>query len=122
MISGISLYFAACYSFDYETQKEPNEWEEAHTALGLSDSFSDGPSFFVFGEGEDPEYSKWLVEKQEARIRDEMHREHREAELADQVLVKLHEAGIESLTSDEKKLLQRVSERLRRKRKLDVIE
>jgi hypothetical protein len=29
------------------------------------------PSFFVFGDSEDPEYSKWLVEKQEERIRDE---------------------------------------------------
>jgi len=38
------------------------------------------------------------------------------------VLDKLHNSGIESLTSDEKMLLQRVSERLRRKRKLDVID
>jgi len=122
LVAGISLYFAAGYCFDSQTQQETTEWDEAHTALGLSDSFSEGPSFFVFGETEDPEYSKWLVEKQEARIRDEMQREQREAELADDVLVKLHESGIESLTSDEKLLLQRVSERLRRKRKLDVID
>jgi hypothetical protein len=122
LVGGISLYFAAGYCFSCETQTETSEWDEAQTALGLSDSFSDGPSFFVFGETEDPEYSKWLVEKQEARIRDEMQREQRETELADDVLVKLHNSGIESLTNDEKLLLQRVSERLRRKRKLDVIE
>lgn len=122
LVTGISLYFAAGYCFESETQSETAEWDEAHAALGLSDSYSDGPSFFVFGETEDPEYSKWLVEKQEARIRDEMNRERREAELADEVLVKLHNSGISSLTSDEKLLLQRVSERLRRKRKLDVID
>ena len=122
VVGGICLYFAAGYSFNCETEEDPDEWDEAQTALGLSDSFSDTPSFFVFGDTEDPEYSKWLVEKQEARIRDEMQREQREIEQADDVLVKLHNSGIESLTSDEKLLLQRVSERLRRKRKLDVID
>ena len=122
LVVGICLYFAAAYSFNCETQEEVVEWDEAHTALGLSDSFSESPSFFVFGDTDDPEYSKWLVEKQEARIREEMQQEQREIEEADNVLVKLHNSGIESLTSDEKLLLQRVSERLRRKRKLDVID
>ncbi len=124
LVSGISLYFAAGYSYQCEIESDSSEWDDAQTALGLSDSFSGDstPSFFVFGDTDDPEYSKWLVEKQEARIRDEMQREQKETELADEVLVKLHESGIESLTSDEKLLLQRVSERLRRKRKLDVID
>jgi len=80
LTTGICLYFAAGYSFNYETEEDADEWEEAHTALGLSDSYTDAPSFFVFGDSEDPEYSKWLVEKQEARIRDEMHREQQEIE------------------------------------------
>lgn len=123
LASGIGLYFAAGYSFDRETQEDSNPWNEAHTALGLSDSFSaDNPSFSIFGDTDDPEYSRWLLEKQEARIQDEMQRELRETELADGVLEKLHRHGIESLSSEEKLLLQRVSERLRRKRKLDVIE
>ncbi len=122
LVGGIGLYFAARHSFFVETYDDTSDWDDAHTALGLADSFSEAPSFFVFGDSEDPEYSKWLVEKQEARIRDELQLEQREIEMADEVLVKLHESGIESLTSDEKLLLQRVSERLRRKRKLDVID
>ena len=122
LVSGIGLYFAARHSFYVETYADGTDWDEAHTALGLADSYSESPSFFVFGDNDDPEYSKWLVEKQEARIRDEMQLEQREIEMADGVLVKLHESGIESLTSDEKMLLHRVSERLRRKRKLDVID
>lgn len=122
LITGICLYFAAGYSFSQETVEDADDWDDVQTALGLTDSFSETPSFFMFGDSDDPEYSKWLVEKQEARIRDEMHREQQEIEQADTVLDKLHNSGIESLTSDEKLLLQRVSERLRRKRKLDVID
>jgi Zn-dependent protease len=122
LVSGIGLYFAARHSFYVETFDDTSEWDESHAALGLSDAFTESPSFFVFGDSEDPEYSKWLVEKQEARIRDELQLEQREIEMADDVLVKLHESGFESLTSDEKMLLHRVSERLRRKRKLDVID
>jgi hypothetical protein len=119
---GIGLYFAARHSFYAETFEETSDWDEAHTALGLADSFTDSQSFFVFGSEEDPEYSKWLIEKQEARIRDELHLEQQEIEMADDILEKLHGSGIESLSSEEKMLLQRVSERLRRKRKLDVID
>lgn len=122
LVAGICLYFGAGYSFSNETEDEADDWDEAQAALGLSESFADTPSFFMFGDSEDPEYSKWLVEKQEARIRDEMHREQQEIEQADIVLDKLHNSGIDSLTPEEKRLLQRVSERLRRKRKLDVID
>lgn len=122
LVAGICLYFGAGYSFSNETEDEADDWDEAQAALGLSESFPDTPSFFMFGDSEDPEYSKWLVEKQEARIRDEMHREQQEIEQADIVLDKLHNSGIDSLTPEEKRLLQRVSERLRRKRKLDVID
>ena len=122
LVAGICMYFAARHSFYKETYDDTSDWDEAQSALGLAESFTESQSFFVFGDSEDPEYSKWLVEKQEARIRDELQLEQQEIEQADEVLVKLHETGIESLTSDEKLLLQRVSERLRRKRKLDVID
>ena len=122
LVVGICLYFAAIYSFNCETEENVSDWDEGHAALGVTEHITDSPSFFVFGDTEDPEYSKWLIEKQEARIRDEMQQEQKEIEEADNVLVKLHNSGIDSLTSDEKLLLQRVSERLRRKRKLDVID
>ena len=108
--------------FSKRLLKRPAIGTKPTRRLALADSYSDSQSFFMFGSEEDPEYSKWLVEKQEARIQDELYLEQREIEMADEILEKLHGHGIESLSSDEKMLLQRVSERLRRKRKLDVID
>ncbi len=118
---GIALYFGARYSFQ-ENTREDSDWHEPATSGNrLSDSWSDS-SFFGFGENEEPEYSSWLIEKQETRMRNEMELEQREIEMADRVLEKLHREGQESLSVEERRLLQRVSERLRRKRKLDVID
>ena len=121
--AGVVLYFSARFSYVCEVNRErENVWTEPVPApSSLAESWSDS-SFFVFGDSEDPEYSRWLIEKQESRIRDDMELEQREKELADKVLEKLHREGSDSLSSDEKLLLQRVSERLRRKRKLDVID
>ena len=56
------------------------------------------------------------MEKQEERERKERDTERREKELADEILKKLHSDGIESLSEDEKEILNRVSARLRRNR------
>lgn len=120
---GISLYFAASYSFEVETEELNRQWDSGEASLGLSDLYAaDAQSFSIFAEGEDPEYSRWLLDKQEARVQFELEREQQEADQADDVLEKLHRSGVDSLSADERLLLQRVSERLRRKRKLDVIE
>ena len=120
---GICLYFAARYSFEVETEDLNRHWDSAEGSLELSDLYAaDAHSFSIFGEGEDPEYSRWLRDKQEARVQFELEREQLEADQADGVLEKLHQSGIESLSTEERLLLQRVSDRLRRKRKLDVIE
>jgi len=120
--AGVVLYFSARFSYFTEVNEDRlATWQEPMPTSSLADSWSDS-SFFVFGDAEDPEYSRWLIEKQESRIRDEMELEQREKEQADEILDKLHRDGKDSLTADEKLLLQRVSERLRRKRKLDVIE
>lgn len=122
LVGGIALYFAARHSFFVHTEQDIAPWEEAKATALASESMTDSGSFYMFGESEDPEYSKWLVEKQEERIRDELHTEQQEIEMADEILEKLHRDGIEAISNEERRLLQRVSERLRRKRKMDVIE
>lgn len=122
LIGGITLYFAARHSFYAHTAQDVIPWDEAKSAVLASDSLTDSGSFYMFGESEDPEYSKWLVEKQEERIRDELQIEQQEFESADSILEKLHRDGIDAISKEEQRLLQRVSERLRRKRKLDVTE
>lgn len=122
--AGIVLYFSARFSYFSEVsenRQQNDPWQESNSPSTSSDSWSDS-SFFVFGDAEDPEYSRWLIEKQESRIQDEMELEQREKEQADAVLEKLYHKGKDSLSKEEKMLLQRVSERLRQKRKLDVID
>lgn len=58
------------------------------------------------------------VAKQQ-RLRETMEREHREADDAsrvDEILQRLHQDGVESLSQDERELLQRVSEALKNER------
>ena len=119
LASAICLYFASGYSFELETGKSDDS-KGSHSLSELYDA--NGHSFSLFGDADNPEYSRWLLEKQEARMQYELEQEQFETEQADGVLEKLHLSGIESLSVEEQLLLQRVSERLRRKRKLDVIE
>jgi len=65
-------------------------------------------------------YSQWLTERQEERLQHERELELAEDEMADEILEKLHGDGLDSLSDDERELLSRVSERLRRKRGANV--
>ena len=78
----------------------------------------DEPSFFDFPEDENDGYSQWLAEKQEARRREETRIEQQEDRLADKILQRLHEEGIESISEEDRQLLNRVSMRLRRQRRV----
>jgi len=77
--------------------------------------------FFHFDEtDQNGSYSQWLLEKQHAREAMDHELEADEERRADEVLQKLHESGITALTNDEKRILDRFSERLRRRRQSGV--
>lgn len=130
-LGGISLFYAARYSFAVETEFDDREWDEdleaEHDAFYESvaqESFDsdDGYAFDEFNDsnefsGTEPlDYSQWLHEKQEERQAEKHELEQEENQLADRILTKLHRDGIESLSREERELLNRVSARLRRKR------
>ena len=79
-------------------------------------------AFFDFSDdGDNTAYSQWLTEKQEARRELELQREEEEDRQADAILEKLHNGGgFASLSEDEKAVLRRVSERIRRRRQQGV--
>ncbi len=126
MSAGIVLYFASRYSFELESKKalanhNTQEWDFDKLAAdaafyGVSDDYHSGlddPS------GEDMiSQSQWMTEKQEARQRELMEQESHEDRKADEILEKLHVSGmgIEGLNADERAILNRVSDRLRRRR------
>ena len=119
LIAGITLAFTARYSFARETAYEDPDWDELEGAE--YDSMYEDSDFFHFGESdENGSYSQWLLEKQHAREAIEQELEEDEERQADEVLEKLHESGITGLSEDEKRILDRFSERLRRRRESGV--
>ncbi len=116
-MAGITLISTARHGFHLYTLPEHEDWEDED-----DDSFS-GFDFFdeqdlnaLEGEEGELSISQWLQEKQESRESLEQAVEIEEERRADRILDKLHRQGIESLSDDEKSLLNRVSARYRRKR------
>ena len=119
LVSGITLIFTARYSFAKETAYDDPDWDDLENAE--YDSMYEEGDFFHFGEtDEDGSYSQWLLEKQHARDAMEKDGEADEERQADEVLEKLHQSGITALTEDEKRILDRFSARIRRRRQSGV--
>ena len=120
VLAGITLLFAARYSFCIQTSNGDDEWDELDDME--YDSLYDETSLFDFYEDEESEnYSQWLTEKLESRREEQEERiERREDEQADEILEKLHRNGIGSISDEEKSLLHRVSARIRRRRQSGV--
>ena len=113
-MAGIMLLFAARFSYFENVAGIEESWDELDD-LDYESVYEDS-SFFDFPSEENSSYSQWLMEKQEERERNERETERRDEELADEILKKLHSDGIESLSEEEKEILNRVSARLRRNR------
>ncbi len=118
VMGGLTLIFAARYSYYRQLALADEEWDDSEEMD--YDSIYGDSSFFDFSTEDDSSYSQWLLEKQEDRDREEREQEAREASVADEILKKLHRHGLESLSDEEKGILNRVSARLRRRRQQGV--
>lgn len=120
VLVGVTLLYAARYSLHNETEEYEEEWtelDELEYTASLYESgglYSDSP----IHEGNDFVYSQWLSEKQESRRQREIMIEQEEDERADLILEKLHQHGgnLEVLSPEERMILDRFSERIRRRR------
>lgn len=122
LLSGISMLFAANYSMHVETSSRENEWREFDeldygTSLVESSLYLDSVD-----DIDNIAYSQWLSEKQEARREQELRVEREEDQMADVILEKLHASGgdLKCLTPDERLILDRFSERIRKRRQQSV--
>lgn len=128
LAAGVTLMFAARFEYRHQLREvlQSDDWMANGEGDGMdpagSSSFHDDVWIQGSGSGltHTPEYSQWLKEKQsqlesgpeEAELPDS----ESENELADRILVKLHQEGIASLTQVERKFLEDFSRRLREKR------
>ncbi len=116
VIGGITLIFSSRYSCHMEIANAlPSDWDDE---IGSFDEFDS-----IYGETDpsidftdDEQYSQWLNEKRAEREAMEQELIEDEERKADEILGKLHGQGLESLTDEERSLLARVSERIRRRR------
>jgi Zn-dependent protease len=66
---------------------------------------------------EEESLSSWLRERRQERVNQARENEEIEEQLADEVLEKVHRSGIDSLTPEDRELLNRVSVRLRNRQR-----
>ena len=120
LLIGITLLFTAKYSLHVETNRANDDWQD-FDEMDYGSIYSE-TSFFDFRDDSESSsaYSQWLTEKQEARREVDLRIEAEEEKLADGILDKLHKDGIKSLSEEEKLILHRVSERIRRRREEGV--
>ena len=119
LLVGITLIFTAKYSLHVETNRLGNDWDDIEN-MDYGSIYSESAFFDFREDSEGNQYSQWLNEKQEARRELDLRIENEEEVMADVILDKLHQDGISSLSEDEKQILQRVSERIRRRREEGV--
>ncbi len=112
---GIAMLFSARFDYFRQLTLMDEQWDDDEDPN--YDAIYGDASFFDFPDDEQDNYSQWLVEKQEERERMEREHEDREAKVADEILKKLHKDGIESLSDEEKSILNRVSARIRSRRR-----
>jgi len=123
MFAGVTLFFAARYSMAAETSVIDDSWGELEEEeFGLMFSMLEASERKEQDEHESFAYSQWLSEKHEARRRYEIECEIEEDGWADRVLEKLHSHGgdLNCLTGPERDVLDRFSERVRRRRQQGV--
>ena len=115
MIAGITLVFCSRYSCHQEiVDLISDDWDDDLDDLESLDPFYDEDGTVDFSD--DEQYSQWLKEKRAEREQMERELEEEEERRADEILAKLHKEGAESLSDEDKALLARVSERIRKRR------
>ena len=125
LIAGVTLFFSARHSMIQETSENEEPWEDRDQKefAFIFDTMSTAETK-TDDERESLAYSQWLSEKQEERRKFDLDREYEEDSWADRVLEKLHAHGgdLSCLTDPERGVLDRFSERVRRRREQGVIE
>lgn len=125
LTAGVTLMFCARYDYQRSLAEamEDEDWLEPE--LAEEDALSEDHEANQFSFMVEDTYSQWLLEKQRARERgsptfDENQLAEEDERRSDHILRKLHDQGMDSLTDEERAVLQRVSERLRKQREQGV--
>jgi stage IV sporulation protein FB len=110
VLLAILLYFSA-----RQEEERIDEVESEEQLFGYD--FSQGYTSLERSTPSQPEpigpFRRWLQERRQARLEQQRELEQEEERRVDEILGRLHEHGMESLSVEERLLLQRVSQRYR---------
>ena len=112
VILAIFLYFGA-----KQEQERPRDYDSEDDLFGYD--FSQGyTSLERSADAEEEQVgpvTRWRERRREARLQRQLEVEREEDSRADEILARLHEKGMDSLTEEERLLLKRVSARYRQR-------
>lgn len=111
----VTLFFSARLYMQHPVDEPPHDWEYEEA---FADDLHDASAFYdddFFEQEEEESISDWLAERQLDRERHARQLEEEEEQRADEILAKLHEHGLESLSEEDRSVLQRVSARYRKR-------
>jgi stage IV sporulation protein FB len=112
VLLAICLFFSASYEQErYDDDPEDDElfgydFSQGYTSLERTD---DPP------QSKPGPVSQWIEQRRQAKLRRQREIEEEEERRVDEILVRLHEHGLESLSRDDRELLERVSTRYRKR-------
>lgn len=121
--AGLILIFASRFEFFRRTLANDRGAKPRHHVFSEDELidfeavYDDEPDSFDFDQDSADGISQWLRQKQEERQLVEVEIEKEDERRADGILEKLYRSGKESLTEEERSVLQRVSDRYRRRRR-----
>lgn len=120
LVGGILLLYLVRHAYHQQLMTE-DIWNQSVVSDEGPNTDAEGDAvynhFDFTDDTENAIYSQWLKEKQEERLQQLAREEEEEDRKADKILAKLHDSGIISLTSEERELLDRVSARIRKRRR-----
>jgi hypothetical protein len=125
LTAGVTLMFCARYDYQRSLADAIEDEDWIDPELAEDDALHSESDANPFNFMVEDTYSQWLLEKQRAReggapVYDEVQMAEEDDRRSDHILRKLHDQGMESLTEEERSVLDRVSERLRKRREQGV--
>jgi Zn-dependent protease len=113
----LPLILVATWLFGMAQQEsmrlDESEWDEELFNYDFSQGYTSLERNFESPRRSGSSVRRWLQNRSELRRRRREAREHEEERKVDEILIRLHETGMESLSAKERALLNRVSARYR---------
>jgi stage IV sporulation protein FB len=98
-------------------QLEEHEWDEELFSYDFSQGYTSLEQTGEQARRPGVSLRRWLENRRELRRRRRVSQEREEERLVDQILIRLHESGMQGLTAKERAILNRVSQRYRNRQR-----